>query len=107
MKCYCIGDEDTVRGFRLAGIDGWVVTSPDAAREALRSIQERGDGGLLILTHTAAGWVRESLRVLRLQFDQPLVLEIPGPDGGTASPDELGTLVRSAVGLRLEPAPKT
>ena len=35
MKFYCIADEDTVRGFRLAGVPGQVVTTPQQAAEAL------------------------------------------------------------------------
>jgi len=37
VKFYCIGDEDTVRGFRLAGIEGQVVVSPEEAAAALRA----------------------------------------------------------------------
>ena len=36
MKFYCIADEDTVRGFRLAGVEGQEVSGPDEAAEAVR-----------------------------------------------------------------------
>ena len=42
MRFYCLGDEETVRGFRLAGVDGQVVTSAGEAERALA-----GSGKLL------------------------------------------------------------
>ena len=35
MKFYCIADEDTARGFRLAGIEGESVANPAEAEAAL------------------------------------------------------------------------
>ena len=34
MNFYCVADEDTVRGFRLAGVEGRVVESPREAASA-------------------------------------------------------------------------
>ena len=38
MKFYCIADEDTVRGFRLAGVAGQVATDAQHAASAVGHI---------------------------------------------------------------------
>ena len=59
MKFYCIADEDTVRGFRLAGVEGRIVTSGPEAVEALRDTAAHPERGVVILTQHVAAWMRK------------------------------------------------
>ncbi len=102
MNFYCIADEDTVRGFRLAGVEGRVVTSAPDAAEALNQAAARAETGILILTQPVAAWIREQVDAFRLQHDRPLLVEIPGPDGPLAGRKTLRQLVDSAVGICVE-----
>ncbi len=102
MKFYCIADEDTVRGFRLAGIEGRVVTSAPEAAEALSQEAGRAEHGILILTQQVSAWVRGQVDALRLGCDRPLLVEIPGPTGPLAGRKTLRQLAHSAVGMRVE-----
>ncbi|MBE3071090.1 MAG: ATP synthase subunit F, partial [Planctomycetes bacterium] len=43
MKFFCIADEDTVRGFRLAGIEGRAVETPREAADALARAAAQAD----------------------------------------------------------------
>ena len=47
MKFYCIADEDTVRGFRLAGIEAQIAATAEEARTAIDDVAARPDCGLL------------------------------------------------------------
>ena len=103
MKFHCIADEDTVRGFRLAGIAGDVAIAAPAIRAAIRAVVDRADCGVLILTEAVAAAVRPLLNELRFEQERPLILEIPGPQGATQARKNLRQLVQEAVGIRLEP----
>ena len=101
MKFYCIGDEDTVRGFRLAGIDGQVVSSGPEAEAALQKATERRDIGVVMITDAVASDIREQVDTVRLECEQPLLVEIPGPLGPIAGRKTLRQLVQEAVGIRI------
>ncbi len=103
MKFYCIADEDTVRGFRLAGVEGRVVTSAAEAIEALHAAAALAEHGIVILPQPVAAWMREQVDAFRLERDHPLLVEIPGPDGPLAGRKTLRQFVHSAVGVRVEP----
>ena len=101
MKFCCIADEDTVRGFRLAGIAGQVVTTAPQAATAVQQAVERSDCGIIILTEMVASGIRSQVDAIRLEHDRPLIVEIPGPDGPLPGRKTLRQLVQEAVGMRL------
>lgn len=102
MTFYCIGDEDTVRGFRLAGVDGQVATSAAQAAAALTEAVAGVACGILILTQSVAAWVRPQVEALRRERDRPLVVEIPGPEGPLPGRKTLRQVVHAAVGMSLD-----
>jgi V/A-type H+-transporting ATPase subunit F len=99
---YCIADEDTVRGFRLAGVEGRAVASPQEAIEALNAAAACVEHGIVILTQPVAAWMREQVDTFRFERDRPLLVEIPGPQGPLAGRKTLHQLVHSAVGIRVD-----
>jgi V/A-type H+/Na+-transporting ATPase subunit F len=101
VKFYCIGDEDTVRGFRLAGIDGQVVASDQEAEAALTATTARRDIGVVMITDAIASGIRDQVDAVRLECAQPLLVEIPGPLGPIAGRKTLRQLVQEAVGIRI------
>jgi V/A-type H+/Na+-transporting ATPase subunit F len=102
MKFYCIADEDTVRGFNLAGVAGQVATLPQETNAAIQQILNREDIGVIILTQSLADGIREQVEALRLERDHPLIVEIPGPEGSIPGRRSLQGYVQEAVGIRLE-----
>ena len=107
MRAFCIGDEDTVRGFRLAGVPGEAVSTAGEAAEALARARRWADCGLLIVTEQACALLGQELASLRAAGDRPTVVEIPGPGGPrvVTSGDGLARLVRSIAGTSLEDGP--
>ena len=101
MKFYCIADEDTVRGFRLAGIGGEPVTGAAEAEAALERASRQPGIGVLILTDTIADEIRALVDEIRLEREQPLIVEIPGPEGPMPGRKTLRQFVQEAVGIRV------
>lgn len=101
MKFYCIADEDTVRGFRLAGIEGRAVTTLKEAQAALKAALDDAAIGILILTERVAADVRRQVDGVRSTRSRPLVVEIPGPEGPIPGRKTLRQFVQEAVGVRI------
>lgn len=101
MNFHCIADEDTVRGFRLAGVPGRVVSTAEEARQAVDEAARRAEIGILILTDAVAADIRDLVDTIRIERDQPLIVEIPGPDGPMAGRKTLREFVQEAVGIRV------
>ena len=101
MKFYCIGDEDSVRGFRLAGIDGRAVSSDEEAEAALQWAVQQTGIGVVIITDVVATAIRSQVDTIRLEREQPLVVEVSGPAGPLAGRKTLRQLVQEAVGIRI------
>jgi len=101
MQYYVIGDEDTVLGFRFAGVPGEVVQTPDQARAALERFKRPGDVVILIVTETVADMAREEVNALRFDFELPLLVEVPGPGGPSPQRKDLLALIREAVGIKV------
>jgi V/A-type H+/Na+-transporting ATPase subunit F len=102
VNFFCIADEDTVRGFRLAGVAGRAVTTPVEAAQALAQAAAQPGLGILVLTQRVAAGIREEVDAFRWERDRPLLLEIPGPDGPLPTHKSLRQLVHSAVGIAVD-----
>ena len=101
MRYYVIGDEDTVLGFRYAGVPGDFVESPDEAKAALERVTRQPDIGILIITDTVADGIREEVNAVRFKHAKPLVVEVPGITGPSDKRQDLLALLREAVGIRV------
>lgn len=101
MNFHCIADEDTVRGFRLAGVSGEVVT-PDSAAAAVKAAAARPDCGILILGGTIAEAIGPLVDQIRYEQRRPLIVEIAGPEGQSRGRKSMRQIVQAAVGIRLE-----
>ncbi|MEI8315795.1 MAG: V-type ATP synthase subunit F [Verrucomicrobiota bacterium] len=99
MKFYCIADEDTVRGLRLAGVAGQVVTSPEEAIVAFNAAVAVRANGIIILTQNVMAGIRAQIEAHRLEREQPLIVEIPGPTGPLAGHQSLRQIAQAAVGI--------
>lgn len=101
LAYYVIADEDTVLGFRYAGVPGEVVRSAQEARQAFQRAVEGRRAHVLILTDLIAETIREEVNAARTGPTWPLVVEIPGPEGPMAGKRTLLELIQEAVGVRV------
>lgn len=102
MKFYCIADEDTVRGFQLAGIEGQTVTSAPEAAAAVAAATAQPDCAVLILTVAVADTIRPQVERIRFETSRPVIVEVPGPAGLPPGRKSLRQLALEAVGIRIE-----
>ncbi|NPV53428.1 MAG: hypothetical protein HPY71_07880 [Firmicutes bacterium] len=80
MNIIVIGDRDTVTGFRLAGVEGWHVDTPEEAGAALERALAAPDVGLILITERWAAAMRPRVEAARRRI-MPLVVEIPDRRG--------------------------
>jgi len=76
MKFYGIGDDETARGLRLAGVEAGVVSDARGTAEALRLAAGRKDCGVIIITAAAAALARAQVDEIKLERAGPLIVEI-------------------------------
>jgi V/A-type H+-transporting ATPase subunit F len=101
MKFFCIGDEDTVAGFRMAGIEAQTATTPEQTWTAVENASVRPDCGVIIISERLADGIRGQIETIRLERERPLIVEIPGPEGPLPGRKSLREFVQEAVGMRI------
>ena len=101
MQFYVIADENTVTGFRLVGLDGEAVDSPEGAREALAKAFESRDIGIVIITERIAETVREEIEQYTFGQAFPLIIEGPDRQGPLEGRQSIREMVNAAVGVKV------
>jgi len=101
MDFYVVADEDTVVGFRYAGVPGAIVrTSAQAASELDRLVRQQ-KRIIIITTEQIANNVREKINAIRVGEAFPLIVEIPGPQGPSPESPSLLKMIREAIGIKV------
>lgn len=99
MEYFVIGDDDTVLGFSVVGVNGISVKSPDEASAAWSKALEGKTYGVIIITEEAADMIRDTVNRYLFSESFPLVVEIPGSEGRKGK--DLRSLVNDAIGVSL------
>ncbi len=99
MKVFAIGDEYTVLGFSLVGIDGVAVTNQEDALRALDQATSDREIGIVLVSEDVASLIRQELdaKIVSLRF--PLILEVPGIKGASSERLDIRQVIRKAVGI--------
>jgi len=98
MRLFVIGDEETVVGFRFAGVEGAVVEDAAAAQAALRDAAQRGVA-VIVIPERVAGWIRKEIDLTRFGLELPLIVEVPGREGPSDEVPSLFRLIREVIGI--------
>jgi V/A-type H+-transporting ATPase subunit F len=101
VEFFCIGDEETVLGFGLAGIEGKSVTTPEQTRAALAGALAASDYAVVMITDVVAQGIRPEIEAIRFERERPLIVEIPGPGGPLPGRRSLREVVQEAIGMRI------
>lgn len=101
MKYYVIGDEDTVLGFGMVGVQGTIVRTAQAASDAFSRTLTDGEVGIIIITERIAELIRA--QVDRYVFSErfPLIVEIPDREGKLTGRPAIREMVNTAIGIKL------
>lgn len=102
MKYFVIADEDTILGFRYAGVEGAVVRTAQEAADAFAAAVKAPATGVIIINDAVAESIRDDVNKVRFEAAQPIVVEIPGPSGPAVEITSLPKMIQEAVGIRVE-----
>ena len=101
MKFYVIGDEETVLGFKMAGVQGEVTRTEEEVRQALERAFRMEDLGVIIIPERVAATVRQDVDRYLFKTTFPLIIEIPDRLGPLEGRGSVRDLVRAAIGIKL------
>ncbi len=99
MQFFVIGDESTITGFGLVGVEGETVETPDEGREALRRAFASPDIGIIVVTERIAAGIRDEIEKHTFGRSFPLIIEIPDRTGPLPERVSIRQMVRAAVGI--------
>ena len=63
MKYFVIGDQDTVLGFNLAGVEGKIVSGKEETETAFSEALNVPDVAIVVITEKCAALIREELEL--------------------------------------------
>jgi V/A-type H+-transporting ATPase subunit F len=98
---FVIGDEDTVLGFSMVGVEGRVVNTIPEAESAFDSVLADKAVGIIIITELAADLVRLKVNKLLFSTAFPLIVEIPDRCGSLPGRPGIQQMVNNAIGINL------
>ena len=101
MKYFIIGDEDTVLGFGMVGVDGAIVRTADEARIAIKNAINDSSIGIIIITERIANFIRETVDRYIFTLSFPLIVEIPDRTGPMKGRKNIRDAVNTAIGIKL------
>lgn len=101
MKYYIIGDEDTVLGFGMVGVQGRAVESQEGAEAAFKYVLEDKEVGIIIITERIAQLIRTTVDRYLFRERFPLIVEIPDRTGPVSGRMGIREMVNAAIGIKL------
>jgi len=101
MKYYIIGDEDSVLGFGMVGVEGKTVQNRAEAEEVFNAVLEDHSVGVVMITEAAAEMIREKVDGYLFTEQFPLIVEIPDKNGRQPGRPGLRQMVNDAIGISL------
>lgn len=101
MQVFVIGSAPAVWGFALAGVRGRIVQDVDELTAALDEVLQAEDLGVVLITEDVAAFDHDRIEHLMARGDQPLIVEIPGPEGPIPGHPSIGELMRRTIGVRV------
>ncbi len=101
MKYFVIGDEDTVIGFGLSGVQGKIVQNSEEASRVFHDVLKQGEIGIIIITEKIADMIRAEVDAFMFSEQFPLLVEIPDRNGHMPGRPALRELAAKAIGIKL------
>ena len=101
MKYFVIGEEDTVIGFGLVGVEGKQASTAEEAEAAFSSALDDPEIGIILINEGVAALIRPKIEEFVFTRTFPLILEIPGREGRDRNRPRLKELVNEAIGVKL------
>ncbi len=101
MKLLVIGHPKAVLGFSLVGVNGCAATTAAEVNQALDQAMQAHDVGIILVTEDVAALIEPRMDELKLHSTEPLVVEIPAPNGSREGRPSLSEIVFRAIGVKI------
>ena len=101
MAFHIIGDEDTVLGFRFAGVTGSVAETEVAARQAFVRAVRNPAYRILLITEAVEAMLGAEVTAHRLKAEPPYLVVVEDIWGARGTRKSLQDLIYEAVGIRI------
>lgn len=101
MKYVVIGDEDTVLGLGMVGVEGKVVHDAEEARAAFQNVLSDREVGIIIITERVAELIRALVNRYLFTESFPLIVEIPDRKGPLPGRKGIRETVNTAIGIKI------
>ncbi|MBP5672387.1 MAG: V-type ATP synthase subunit F [Victivallales bacterium] len=98
---HIIGDQDTVLGYRFAGVSGDVVETADEAEAAFRKALDDPSVTVLLITEAVEDMISEGVTRHRLAAQPPYLAVVQSVQGPIGNRKSLQELINEAVGVRI------
>lgn len=101
MQYYILGDEDTVLGFGMVGVQGSTVRTREEAQEAFQTALQNKEIGIIIITEKIAELIRTTVDKYLFTVRFPLIVEIPDRTGPVPGRLGIRDMINAAIGIKL------
>jgi vacuolar-type H+-ATPase subunit F/Vma7 len=101
MAFHIIGDQDTVLGFRFAGVTGTVADDVDSARKAFARAVNDPACRILLITEAVEVMLEDDLAEHRVAAKPPYLVVVEDIWGSRGTHKSLQDLIYEAVGIRI------
>lgn len=101
MKYYVIGDEETLLGFSLVGVEGKIVKTPEEVKLTLKEIIKDKQIGIILITEKYAKMSKDFIAELTYTQNFPLIIEIPDREGPLKDRKSIDEIIRDSVGVKV------
>ena len=101
MKYVVIGDEDTVLGLGMVGVEGKTVHDAPEAQQAFQSALSDSEVGIVIITERVAELIRATVNRYLFTESFPLIVEIPDRRGPIPGRKGIRETVNTAIGIKI------
>ncbi|MBP0979029.1 MAG: V-type ATP synthase subunit F [Oscillospiraceae bacterium] len=102
MKFFLISDNlDSCRGFRLAGIEGVVVSDKEELMENINKCLKDPSIGIILITEKLVSLEYEKIYDLKLKHTKTLIVEVPSPGASFQMTDSITRYIREAIGIKI------
>jgi len=101
LKIIVLGDEDTVAGFKLAGVnEGYVVKTSREVEEVVTKALKDEEVAIIVATEEAIDLAPQAFQSIYTR-PRPAIVEIPTKMGSKRKVDPIRELIRRAIGVEV------
>lgn len=100
-KMMVLGDASLVNGFRLTGIEDFLITSSEKFQDDLEAMMAKPEYGIIIVNEgmlTSVDW-RMKKKLDTIAY--PVIVPMPDASGKSSGGDEIRQLIKRALGFDL------